>query len=156
MTIDPLLLQAAWVPALVILYGLLRWRLMVATHDFRTRVGCEADRMADDERLDEWTRATLSSLADRAYGPTAPWLIVLGVVIAAILPRTTDARQLDDEVASLLLKLFVAVLSTSPIAFALASVVFVLCLVLRSVDMLLAAVPAIASRLFVKPAAVPA
>ena len=158
--IDPLLLKAAWVPALVILYGLLRWRLMVATHDFRTRVGCEADRWADDECLDGRTRAALSALADRAYRPTTPWLVLLGLVIAVFLPpRNANALQsLADDVArqvvGLLLKLFLAMISTSPLACVLALIVLVIDLLLRrSVDKVVDAVPVIASRLFAKSAA---
>lgn len=157
--IDPLLLKAGWVLALVILYGLLRWRLMVATHDFRARVGCEADRWADDERLDGRTRAVLSDLADRAYRPTTPWLILLGVVIVVFLPPrgTSGLESLDDDIAreiiGLLGKLFLAMISTSPLACVLASFVLLIdLLVLRSVDKVVAAVPVMASRFFAKSA----
>ncbi len=154
--IDPLLLTAAWVPVVVVLYGLLRWRLMAATHDFRTRAGCEADRWATDERVDERTRAVLSALADRAYRPTTPWLLLLCAVIAVFLPPQSShaPRSLGADVAGevdrLQMKLVLAVISTSPLACVLTFGVLVISLLVRSLDKLVDAVPVIASRILAK------
>ena len=150
--IDPLLLKAAWVPLVVVGYGLLRWRLMAATHDFRTRAGCEADRLAADARVDQQTRSALSTLADRAYRPTTPWLLLVCAVIAVFLPRKTSQhpKSLEGDVAGLQMKLLLAVISTSPLACVLIFGVLVVSLLVRSLDMVVDAVPGITSRIFAK------
>ena len=154
--IDPLLLKAAWVPLVVVGYGLLRWRLMVATHDFRTRAGCAADRLAADARVDQQTRSALSTLADRAYRPTTPWLLLVCAAIAVFLPRKTSQHpkslegDVAGEVAGLQMKLLLAVISTSPLACVLTFGVLVVSLLVRSLDMVVDAVPGITSRIFAK------
>lgn len=124
---EPVLVKIAWVMGVVIGYGLLRWRLMVVTHDFRVRVGCEADHLASDPRINDEVRATLVSLADAVYRPVTPWIVVTVLTIAVFLPvgalRKSELPD-DDEIAMQIvrskLRLILALLTTSPMAFILA------------------------------------
>ena len=54
-----MLIKLGWVVATAVAYGLLRWRLMAATHGFRVRVGREADLRAGDPRVPEYVRCAL-------------------------------------------------------------------------------------------------
>ena len=119
---EPVLIKIAAVIAVVIVYGLLRWRLMVATHEFRLGAGCEADRLASDPRVGDEVRATLVSLADAVYRPAGPpgpsWTLL---TIAMLLPlgvlRNVESPgdpQLAMRIIRSKLHLIFAVLTTSP------------------------------------------
>lgn len=136
---EPVLFKIACVIGAVIAYGLLRLRMMKATHEFRIRVGCEADRWAEDPRVDPMVRASLTSLADMAYRPVTPWLVLCGLIVAVLLPlhKLPDVRFSDDvevvsEVVQIKLKLLFALIATSPLACVLAVTVLMIGLLVRS------------------------
>lgn len=120
---EPVLIKIAWVLAVVVVYGLLRWRLMVATHEFRIRAGCEADRLASDPRVSEEMHATLTALADAVYRPATPWIVVTVLAIAVFLPVGTlrkvelpEDTEIAAQIFRLKLRLIFAVVTTSPLA----------------------------------------
>lgn len=113
-------IKIAWVIAAVIAYGLLRWCWMSATHDSRARVGREADRWAEDPRVDPKVRESIVLLADAAYRPATPWIILLGVIVGMVSsPARSHAVRLSDDpevsrkLVVLKLKLFLALITTS-------------------------------------------
>ncbi len=61
---EAVLFKIGWVVLVLLGYGLVRWRLMVATHEFRVRAGCDADRWAADPRVPETMRPAIRGLAD--------------------------------------------------------------------------------------------
>lgn len=81
---EPVLITIGYVVAVVIAYELLRWLLVAVTHRFRLEAGCDADRWAGDSRVDSRTQSVLTALADMAYRPAAPWLM-LRVLASALL-----------------------------------------------------------------------
>ena len=136
---EPVLIRIACVVAAVVAYGLLRLRLMRATHEFRVRAGCEADDWAQDPRVSPDVRATLRALADMAYRPAAPWLVLLGLSVVMILPprKLSDIRISDDaavatKIVLLKLKLLFALIATSPLVCVLAGVVLMIGLLVHS------------------------
>ena len=136
---EPILTRIAWILASVLAYGLLRWRLMHVTHEFRVRAGCEADRWAKDSRLDPKIRNSLAFLADAAYRPATPWIVLIGLAAAMLLPlgKSHDVGLPDDvevaaELVKLKLKLLLALITTSPLASLLAMLVVVIGLLVRS------------------------
>ena len=136
---EPVLIRIACVVAAVVAYGLLRLRLMRATHEFRVRAGCEADDWAQDPRVSPDVRTTLRALADMAYRPAAPWLVLLGMLVGTILPlrKLSDTRISDDaavatKIVLLKLKLVLALIATSPVVCVLAGVVLMIGLLVHS------------------------
>ena len=153
---DPVLFKIAWVIGAVIAYGLLRLGMMKATHEFRIRVGCEADRWAEDPRVDPRVRASLTGVADMAYRPATPWLVLSGLTVAVLLPlhKLPDVRVSDDaevvaEVVRIKLKLLLALIATSPLACVLAVAVLMIgLLVRRSVSAIRDSISAAGDRFF--------
>ena len=136
---EPVLIKIAVVIAVVVGYGLLRWRLMVATHEFRIRAGCEADRLALDPRVGDEMRASLTALADAVYRPAVPWIVVTVLTVATLLPvgalrnvEWPDDAELAMRIGRSKLRLVFAVLTTSPLAFILAIIVLVVGLLIHS------------------------
>lgn len=133
---ETILAKIAWILAGVLAYGLLRWGLMHVTHEFRVRAGCEADRWAEDSRLDPKIRKSLAFLADAAYRPATPWIVLICLVAAMLLPlgKSHDVGLPDDvevaaELVKLKLKLLLALITTSPLASLLASLLAMLVVV---------------------------
>ena len=127
---DPAPIEIACVFAAVIAYGLVRWRLMRATREFRVQAGCEAHRRAENSKVEPRIRASLSGLADMAYRPVSPRALLIGFIVAVFLPlgKFGDLRISDDEgvardVVRLKLTLFFALIMTSPPAGFLAAVI---------------------------------
>ena len=153
---DPVLIKIAWAIGVVIAYGLLRWRLMAATHEFRVQAGREADRLAADPRVPPETQAMLTRLADKAYGFFTPWLVLLALIVAMTFPlresrRTgiADDGEIAADVVEVKRKLVVALITASPLACALAAVVLTIGLLLRgSVEALARSVAAAGNRVF--------
>ena len=136
---ETVLAKIAWILAGVLVYGLLRWRLMHVTHELRVRAGCEADRWAEDSRLDPKIQKSLALLADAAYRPATPWIVLSGLAAGMFLPlgKSHDVGLPDDveiaaELVKLKLKLLLALVTTSPLASLLAMLVVVAGLLLRS------------------------
>lgn len=158
---EPVLVKIGYVVAAIVAYGLLRWRWMRATQDFRIRVGRKADLRADDPRVKPWVRASLAGLADMAYRPMVPWFLLSGLAIAMILPfrkldhsEFSDDPVVADEVARLKVKLVFGLISTSPLACVFAAAVLTIGLLTRrSVDVIGERVSAAGDRFF--PAAGP-
>ena len=124
---EAVLLKIGYVVAALIGYGLFRWRLLEATHDFRVRAGCDADRWAADERLPVEIRRALKGLADGMYRSTTPWLTVLGTLITVLMPyRLFEHKyeavihslspEIREDFARLNVRLFFAAVTTSPLA----------------------------------------
>ena len=120
---EAVLFKIGCVIAGLIGYGLVRWRLMKATHEFRIRAGCDADRWAADPRVPEEMRRALQGLADGMYRPMMPWLVVLGTLIAVLMPyRRFEAVTLSldprirGDIARLNGRLVFAAVATSPLA----------------------------------------
>ncbi|MDE0372497.1 MAG: hypothetical protein OXI73_08135 [Rhodospirillales bacterium] len=121
------LFKIGCVVAALIGYGLIRWRLLETTHDFRVRAGCDADQWAADRSLPMEIRQSLQGLADGMYRSTMPWLIVLGTLIAVLMPYRLVGRKYDAAIRSLSpearkdfarlnVRLFFAAVTTSPLA----------------------------------------
>lgn len=138
--VDLILIKLAWVVGIVVAYGLLRWRLMSATHLFRVRVGLEANRMAHDRDVDAADRRKFAWLAERAYRPTTPWLLVVTLLLAVLSPNLTRQLSHDDGTVSASrekvrltdVRLFWALISTSPLASLLAMLILMAALLWRS------------------------
>ena len=123
---EAVLFETACVVAVLVGYGLVRWRLMHATHAFRVQAGCDADRWVADPRVPRTMRRALQGLADGMYRPVVPWLVVLGILIAVSMPyrgfnrAVTASFRLDpdirDDIARLNVRLAFASLATSPLA----------------------------------------
>ena len=153
---DPVLIKIAIVIGIIFAYGLLRWRLMTATHEFRVHAGCEADRLAEDPRVSPDTQATLKHLADMAYGFFTPWLVLLALIVAMLLSiwsrpsvEGRDNSEVAGEISLLKLKLFIALITTSPLACILAVLVLALGLLVRgSVEALASYMAAAGDRFF--------
>ena len=134
---DLILSKLVWAFGTVVVYGLLRWRLMVATHEFRVRTGEEAyafGQQADPKQPED---QVLVSWAERAYRPTTPWLLVLSLLGAVLRPnsgRRSSMRNAEAASATqaLNVRLFWALISTSPLACILALVVLAVALLWRS------------------------
>ena len=112
---------------------------MVATHEFRTRAGCEADRLASDPRVGDEMRATLAALADAVYRPVTPWIVVTVLTIGMLWPvgafrkvEPPDDAEIARQIVRSKLRLIFALLTTSPLAFTLAIVVLVAGLLIHS------------------------
>lgn len=136
-------IEIGYIVAGVVVYVLLRWRLMRATHEFRVQTGCEADRWARDSRVEPAIRTSLTGLADMVYRPFTPWLVLLGLTVAMLLRRRTIERfhnsltiSDDPDVAAtvvrLKLKLLLASITASPLACVFAILVLTLGLSVRS------------------------
>ena len=153
---DAVLIKIAYLVAAVIAYELLRWRLLRATHEFRVRAGCEADRWAEDSRVHPKMCALLPAIADNAYRPFTAWRVLLGWTVAMFMPlrRLREIELSDDpevarKITILHSKLFFAAILTSPLACVVAVVVLTMGLLLRgSVGALARYVAAAGDRFF--------
>lgn len=140
---EPVLIKLGYIVAGLAIYALLCWRLMRGTHEFRVRAGCEAVRWARDSRVTPAVRTALDGLAGMAYRPFTPWLLLLGLTVAVLLPRRVSERlfgsiEISDDaevaatVARLKLRLLFALIATSPLACLFAFVVLVIGFLARS------------------------
>ena len=128
-------IEIVYLAIVVVAYEALRWRLLVVTHEFRVRAGCEADDWAGDSRVEPHARATLSALADGAYRPATPWLVLLALVVAiGVSPWTPRRVEISDEaevaakVELLTWRLILAALATSPLACLFAATILLVAL----------------------------
>ena len=132
---DPILSRLVWTFGAIIVYGLLRWRLMVATHEFRVRTGAEAHAFGQQADPKQPEGRVLVFLAERAYRPTTPWLLVLSLLGAVLRPsswrRSHNAEALTAP-QDLNVRLFWALISTSPLASILALLILAAALLWRS------------------------
>ncbi len=134
---EPVLIKLGYIAAGLAIYALLCWCLMWGTHEFRVRAGCEAVRWARDSRVTPAVRTALAGLADVAYLPFTPWLLLFGLTVAVLLPRRIGERlfgriEISDDakvaatVVRLKLRLLLALITTSPLACLFAFVVLVI------------------------------
>lgn len=128
---DLILSKLIWAFGGVIVYGLFRWRLMVATHEFRVRTGVEACAFARDADGVRAEGRVLAFLAERAYWPTTPWLLIVSLLGAVLRP---NRRSVPREVQRLNVRLFWALISTSPLACFVALLVLAAALLWRSFE----------------------
>ena len=140
---EAVLLKIGVIIAVLVGYGLVRWRIMIVTHEFRGQAGCDADRWAADERVPANLRQSLQDLADRMYRPTTPWLIVLGTLIFVLMPYRQFDRKHDammrsissdvrEDVARLSVRLVFAGVATSPLATIATILILLAGLVIRT------------------------
>ena len=139
---DDVIVKLIYVGVAVIGYGVFRWRLIAVTQDFRIKVGIRADRWGQDERVDPQVRGTLPILADMAFRPATPWLILVGLINAmlmpvrkghkAILAEISDDAEVAKEIIRLRLGLLLALITTSPLALVLAVAVLVVWLLIHA------------------------
>lgn len=139
---DEVIVKLIYIGVAVIGYGLLRWRLIAVTQDFRIKTGVRADQWGRDERIHPQVRSTLPVLADMAFRPATPWLVLLGLISAMLTPPRKDHNTIlaeisaDAEVAKeiirLRLGLLLALITTSPLALVLALVVLIVGLLIRT------------------------
>lgn len=120
-------------------YGLFRWRLMKTTHEYRTRVGCEAVRWSADWRVNDEARALLLTMANSMYRPMVPWVIAVALIITVFLPFRSYKRvvlsenaEVDEQLFRVQLRLVLAVMTTSPLACSVGLIAFVVGLLLHS------------------------
>ena len=124
---EAVLLKIGCVVAILVVYGLVRWRLMHATHEFRVRAGCDADQWVADERVPEETRRALQGFADGMYRPVTPWLVLLVTLIVVLAPHGALGPKLEammrrlapdvrEDIARLNVRLIFAAVTTSPLA----------------------------------------
>lgn len=139
---DDVIVKLIYIGVAVIGYGLFRWRLIAATQDFRIKIGIRADRWGQDERVDPQVRNALPVLADMAFRPATPWLVLVGLINAmltpvrkgheAILAEIADDAEVAKEIIRLRLGLLLALITTSPLALVLALAVLVVGLLIRA------------------------
>ena len=136
---EAVLIKLGWVVAAVVAYGLLRWRLMDATHGFRVRAGRDADFWARDPRVPEHEQRALQGMADRMYRPLTPWLVVLATLVVVLVPSGRLSRwmrplepEIRSEIARLKARLVFAAVATSPLACLVAGVVLLAGLLARN------------------------
>ncbi|MXW91811.1 MAG: hypothetical protein F4114_18105 [Rhodospirillaceae bacterium] len=139
---EAVLLKIGYIVGAVIVYGLLRWRIMAVTHEFRVRAGCDTDRLVAGGGIPADMQRALQGWADRMYQPTTPWLIVLGMLIAVLMPYQQLGRKYDammrslpseirEEVARLNVRLVFAAVTTSPLASLATFLILVVGLIVR-------------------------
>ena len=129
---DPILSRLVWAFGAVVVYGLLRWRLMLATHEFRVRTGAEAYALGQQADPKQPEGRVLVFLAERAYRPTTPWLLVFSLLGAVLRPNSRQrARNTAVAPPELNVRLFWALISTSPLASILALLVLAAALLWR-------------------------
>ncbi len=135
--------DALWIVAAVVGYGLLRCALITATHQFRTRTGMEADSLAADARVGRKSREFLVGMADMAYHPFTPWLVIVGMTVGLFAPSSIGERMIEDIRASndptiledllqLKARLCVALMTTSLLVTLLAIPVLIVGLLVRA------------------------
>lgn len=139
---DDVIVKLIYIGVAVIGYGLFRWRLIAATQDFRNKIGIQADRWGRDERVDPQVRNTLPFLADMAFRPATPWLVLVGLANAmrtpvrkdhdAMLAEISDDAEVAKEIIRLRLGLLLALITTSPLALVLALAVLIVGLLIRA------------------------
>ena len=134
---DLILSKLAWAFGTVVVYGLLRWRLMVATHEFRVRTGAEAYAFGQQADPKQPEGRVLVFWAERAYRPTTPWLLVFSLLVAILRPNSgrrssTNNAEAASATQALNVRLFWALISTSPLACILALLVLTAALLWRS------------------------
>lgn len=140
--IDDIIFKLIYVGIAVIGYGLFRWRLIAVTQDFRIEVGIRADQWGRDERVDPQMRNALPILADMAFKPATPWLVLGGLINAMLMPLRKDHETILAEISSdaevakeiirLRLRLLLALITTSPLALVLALAILVVGLPIRA------------------------
>lgn len=133
--IEPVAIKLIWAAAILVAYGMFRWRWLVATQDFVVSAMQDAEQRRRSPESSAIFKDLVERFSNAVYHPFATWwiavLVSCGVVVAVIwtVRRKNSARaQYDaaDEDARMTSRLLVAVLTTSPIALVLVVVVFCL------------------------------
>ena len=121
----------------LLLYGLLRRRLMRTTHAFRIQVGRKAMQWSSDSRVPEQSRKSLEIMAHMMYRPISPWLVVVALVVACWPSRSisknsvSEEKDVAEQVQKLKFDLIVALITTSPLACTAGAIVMIFGLSLR-------------------------
>ena len=139
---DDVIVKLIYIGVTVIGYGLLRWRLIAVTQDFRIKIGIQADQWGRDERVHPQVRSALPILADMAFRPATPWLVLVGLINAmrkpvrknhaAILAEISADAEVAQAIIRLRLGLLLALITTSPLALVLALAVLIVGLLIRT------------------------
>lgn len=135
---DPVVVKLIWLGAVLVAYGLFRWRWLVATQGIVIRTVQDAERWSQSRGASAPTKDLIARLTNAAYRPLAIWCIAvvasLGVLVGAVrgLRKHNAARsEAADEEAVVTLRLFCAALTTSPITLVLVAAACCLALLLR-------------------------
>ena len=149
--IEPVVVKLIWLGVGLAVYGLFRWRWLVATQEFVISAVRGAEQWARSSETSTIAKDRVEHFANAAYRPLATlWVAVLvstGVFVAVIrdLRRQEPASagiEIADEEALTTFRLIVAVLTTSPIALLLATAMFCVGLWFRgSVKAVLSLIP---------------
>ena len=122
----------------VIIYRLLRWRMLITTHEYRVSVGEEAVRLSFDSRVTESARKSLALMAKAMYHPAIPWVIAIAMIIAAIPFRSfqravvSEDAEVSDRVQKVRFQLVLALISASPVAYAIGMIALLAGILFRS------------------------
>ena len=132
-------LQAALLVSIIlIIYRLLRWKILVATHQDRIDVGSDAVRLCFDQRLAENDKNSIFKMTSLMYHSIAPWVLAFTMIICVVLPLRVPKRaahedaDFEKQVQRVRFHLLLAVLSASPIAFAIGMLALGLGILLHS------------------------
>ena len=116
---------ALLVSIILIIYRLLRWKILVATHQDRVDVGSDAIHLCFDQRLTENDKNSIIKMTSLMYHSFAPWVFAFTMIICVLLPLRVPKRAAHEDadfekhVQRVRFQLLLAVLSASPIAFAI-------------------------------------
>ena len=129
-----LLLDICIFLGVIVIYGLLRQRIIYATHDFRVNVGKEAILMSKNNGVDRETQNGLKVLVYAAYRPMTPWILLLGLIPGLVSWRRAQKQThtsdpiIAKDIMWLRARLFFALITTSPLAtfFSLCVMLFAL------------------------------
>lgn len=136
--IEPVAAKLIWVGAVLVAYGLFRWRWLVATQGIVLRTVHEAEQWTQLPETSAPAKGLVTRLTKAAYRPFTVWCIAVVVSVAVVVGAvrnlskhgSTDAAASDDE-HEVPLRLLVAVLATSPITLLLVAAAFCLGLLFR-------------------------
>ena len=122
----------------IVVYRLLRRRLLITTHEYRIRVGNEAVHWSSDSRVTDEVRASLNLMANAMYQPLVPWVIAIALIVAVLpIPSfrrvvISDNAEVARQVLRVKLQLVLALITASPLACIIGLVALVLGFLLRS------------------------
>lgn len=126
---EAVLWKMGYLASAVIAYGLLRWRIMVITHDFRVQAGLDADALSADPRVPKVVGLQLQFWADRIYLPWTPWIVVWRTLVAVLKPirksETAESSAVHKEIFHVGLRLLLSAVSASPIASVVTAIILV-------------------------------
>lgn len=136
--IEPVATKLIWVGAVLVAYGLFRWRWLVATQGIVLRTVHEAEQWSQRTGTSAPAKSLVIRLTNAAYRPLTVWCIAVVVSLAVVVGAVRNLRKdatantaASDDEPEVRLRLLVAVLATSPITLLLVAAAFCLGLLFR-------------------------